>query len=529
EPNTPGAPGVVADARLAAAVTDAAAFDKDGSLNLNKAIYVRFFDKRRVAPPEAVVILVPQLEVGAASYRIIAKEIVSASGGRYEAWALDHRGNLLEDLTHMAEAEREMTLEASTNALQAYVTDPAGVAGALASNPFLAASFASEWGLDVYLRDIRSVVNEAARATPNVFMGGQAFGAIITQMFAAYDFGDTAGYKLLKGMVFINGTVDFTAMNPVPDEIYLNGGSGVAGLNQLREPSTRPFQTEANGGPRALTFQIIEIGSQFTIIDRDDTGLQRLLPFFVRFPATNMAFMGLILDDEFQPNPIARVSIGFLKAPPGGSIHDVATRIGDDPSGLNPNGLWSAKDPGPGKVLQWDPGAKDLTTLGPEFVEGPEVSTASALMRNALLISAADNEEVTTNDANSSQWFFPKRLRSDIQKVIDLDSRSLSPEVVAAQRAKGGNPITLTHNRKVNLPMLGIHASQAGPGTDLRAYNSYRKTTRIKRSKFSFATLDSYTHSDLLTSLEPTTKGRKNAPQLVVDFIQKLLRGGDAG
>jgi hypothetical protein len=342
-------------------------------------------------------------------------------------------------------------------------------------------------------------------------------------MFAAYDFGDVVGYKLIKGMILLNGTTDTVTTAPIVDEIYFNGGAGLAGLNQLRAPTTRPFQTEVNGGPRAATFQIVQIGSQFTIIDREDTTLQRLLPFFLRFRATNMAFMGLLLDDEFQPNPIARVSIGFLRVPPGKTLQDVATRTGDDPAGLNPNGMWAAKDPGPDNILQWDANIKDLTPLGPEFIQGREVSTTQALMRNALLIGAAENEQTSLNDTNSNQWFFPKRLRTDLRKVIDLGASPLSAGVISAQRERGGNPITLTQNRRVNVPVLAIHSAQAGSATDLKAYNRYRKSTGIKRGKLTYAELEFYTHTDLLVSLEQTTADGRNAPQLIVDFAKKRL------
>jgi hypothetical protein len=267
----------------------------------------------------------------------------------------------------------------------------------------------------------------------------------------------------------------------------------------------------------------VQIGSQFTIIDREDTSLQRLAPFLLRFRATNMAFMGLLLDDEFQPNPIARVSIGFLRVPPGKTLQDVVTRVGDDPSGLNPNGIWAVKDPGPDNVVEWDANIKDLTPLGPEFIQGREVSTTQALMRNALLIGAAENMQTSLNDTNSNQWFFPKRLRTDMRKMIDLGASPLSADAILAQREKGGNPITLTQNRRVNIPLLAIHAAQGGPAADRKAFKRYRKTTNIKSGKYTYAEMEFYTHTDLLVSLEQTTADGRNVPQLIVDFAAKRL------
>jgi pimeloyl-ACP methyl ester carboxylesterase len=521
EPNTPGAKDISVAPELVAAITDPDAFDSEGRLDLNKAIYVRFFSPQRTNPPEAIVILIPELEAGAASLRILAKEIVRLSEGRYEVWAVDHRSNLLEDLGPMVEAENARTTAASLRALGRYMSHPAGRGGALASKPALASSFVSEWGLDLYLRDIRAIVDAARAASSAIFMGGQSQGATIAQMFAGYDFGDVAGYRLLKGLLLLQGSARPEESLPLPAEAYLDGGEGVIGLNQLRAGAISPFQTEPNGSARAATFQIIEISAQLTLVDPEGTLLQRFLPQFLPFPATNAAFMGLLLDDEFQPTSVARVSIGFLKAPAGGTIQDVARRIGDDPNGHNPNGLWAPKDPGPGNVLEWE-ARKDLSSLGPEFVAGREVSTTQALMENALMIAAAEGEVVTARDANSNQWFFPVRLRTDMRLVGDLGRGPLPEQVLAAQRSRGGNAISLTMNSRVKLPILAISAGEGGADEMKTAYKQYQSSTRTKRKKLSLKTMPSYTHADLLTSLEKTSgNAGKNAPELIIAFIEK--------
>src|SRR5689334_12575219 len=236
EPNTPGAPGVTVDPKVAAAITDPAARNSDGTLNLNKAIYVRFFDQNRHTAPKAIVVLVPEKSSGAGSLRLIAKEIVRQSGGGYEAWVIDHQSNLLEDIGPMVTAENANTVAASFNALRAYQSDPAGRGGFLANNPSLLSGPLSEWGLDVFVRDIRAVVDEA-RKVSSVYLGGHAQGSNIVQAFAGYDFGDTSGYKLINGLILVDGTADPVTATPISDDVYLNGGDGVSGLTQLRSAS----------------------------------------------------------------------------------------------------------------------------------------------------------------------------------------------------------------------------------------------------------------------------------------------------
>jgi len=518
EPNTPGAPGVLVDQRVADAITDPAAKSEDGSLDLNKAIYVRFFDATRSAAPEAIVVLIPEKSAGAGSFRLVAKEIVANSGGRYEVWVIDHRSSLMEDVGPMVAAENAKTLSAAFDALRAYQNHPAGRGGFLANNPALLSGFMSEWGLDVFLRDIKSVVEEARKATPNVYLGGHSQGADLTQMFAGYDFGDTAGYELLSGMILLDGTADPVNATPISDATYLNGGQGVSGLNQLRASSVPPFAVEADGSCSASLFQVVEAGSQIALLDPQGPTLQRFLPQLVRFPATNNAFMGLILDDEFQRVPIARLSVGFLKIPTGGSAADVATRVGDDPAGVNPNGLWTPKDPGTGGKLDWVE-YKDLKAVDPTFVSGKEVSSLKTALQQSLLISAAEGKIATNDDANSNQWYFPVRLVTDMQKVSDLGSTPLSAQVIAAQQVRGGNAITLTESAKVNIALLAIRAKEGGVIASKSAFNRYKKSTRIRAKNFATEGMNSYTHADLIVSLEKTSATNQNVPELIVDFI----------
>jgi len=520
EPNTPGAPGVTVDPALAAAITDPAAFDADGSLNLNKAIYTRFFDRNRTAPPEAILVHIPGVVAGSNSFRIVASEIVRLSGGRFEVWAMDRRSNLLEDLGPMMAAENENTRGASLAALNAYLNNPAGPGGYIAANPFSVSSSMAEWGVDVHLRDVRTVVDQAHTVTPNVFLGGHSIGAILTQMFAAYNFGGVVGFQLVKGIIILDGTADPSGLGApaASDEIYLNGGDTalgtVVGLRHLRMPTAPSHAPYLIDPFNPVLFQLVEIGSQLALIDPDGPSvLRQVVPSLVPVPATNAAALAINLDDEFQEQIFARFSIGFLRVPAGGSATDVATRM-DDPSAANPNGLWRPRDLG-ATLQQWAP-LKDLGSLG--FPSRPEPSDFQTVARSFLV--GAGNQTAAIGDTNSLEWYFPNRLVLDISKVIDLGRAPLSAQVIAEQMARGGNRITLTENSRVNVPLLAIRTAEGGLVPTNLAFLLYRQSTSIPSNRLTVRTMDNYAHVDVLTSLEKRSSQGKNVPEFIFDFIQ---------
>jgi pimeloyl-ACP methyl ester carboxylesterase len=533
EPNTPGAPGVTADPALVAAITDPAAFDADGTLNLNKAIYVRTFDRNRTEPPAAIIVLVPGTVAGANSYKIAASEIVQLSGGRFEVWAIDRRTNLLEDIMGLIPAENARTQEAVLDAINYYLNNPAGRGGYIAANPFSVSSFLSGWGLDVNLRDFKAIVDQARTVTPNIFLGGHSLGAIMAQMFAGYNFDGTAGFELIKGLVIMDLTAAPGApgAEPISDETYLNGGTSplgpVPGLNQLRNPSQPGHEPFLVSPFSPSLFQLAEIGALLALIDPDGPSvLRQFAPEFVPVPATNAVALAVNIDDEFQANPTFRFSIGVPAVPPGMTLEAVATRI-SDPAAANPNGIYTLKDLSP-ELQRWNP-TQDLTGLIPSSVRTPSTvdpSDFNTVMR-AFLLGGGDGT-AAPGDTNFIEWYFSIRMVLDIFKVFDLGRTPLSPTVIAAQTARGGNPITLTENRRVNVPVLAIRAVEGAlqsppPFSPNLAFVFYRQSTSIPGNALIIREMRNYAHVDILTSLERRSTQGKNVPEFIVEFVDGRL------
>ncbi|RMG55896.1 MAG: hypothetical protein D6723_01740 [Acidobacteria bacterium] len=529
EPNTP--PRGPASERLRAAITDPAAF-VDGHLNLNRAIYVRFFDREREAPPRSIVIFIPGIVAGANSFEHLAAQLVQRSGGEIEVWAVDRRANLLEDARAMIAAEKAQTMTAALTALEAYENHPGGRGGVLANPPYELSQFMAEWGLDVHLRDLEAIVQQARNVgdttRPQIFLGGYDFvGADLAALFAAYDFDGVPGFTLIDGLILLEGTPSVAASPRAPqirsDDEYLHSGVVIGGtlhipgLHSLRHPEESgepPFLGGDLFGP--FSFQLAEVLAQLALY-----APHRASPLPVDLgppvPSTNVATFALNTDDEFAEQAQQRFSLGFLIIPPGRRVADVAESR-PDPDRANPNGLFAPRDlgtdPDGQPVLQDWARVPDLSPLG---LQGKEVSDWEDVARG-FLYGAGDGEiDASRGEANFIEWFFPQRLVLDILLAARLDTSHLSPAILDALTERGGNPLTVIHNREVNVPVLGISADQgifAGetrPLPTVFAFFPYQRS--ISSTRFCATEVNEYAHNDILWSREP------RVPDLIIAFM----------
>jgi pimeloyl-ACP methyl ester carboxylesterase len=203
------------------------------AFSLNNATYTRFFCGDGSEQPEAVLILVPGFEGGAASFKALAENTVPrarARGIALEVWAFDRRGHQMEDRVGLKIARDAGSALAG---LDWYYGGELG----LTLHPLLAAgpnrravflntntdtAFMANWTNLVFSRDIDAVV-EAARATTlnqNVFLGGHSAGTGFTARYAATDLNLTGvgapdpGYAKLRGLVLLEGGGGSSAGTP---------------------------------------------------------------------------------------------------------------------------------------------------------------------------------------------------------------------------------------------------------------------------------------------------------------------------
>ncbi len=525
EPNTP--PNVPVSDALRATLTDPAVV-RAGQVNLNQVAYVRFFDGNRARPPEAILVLVPGFLSGANAFRFLATEIVRRSEGAIEVWALDRRANLLEDLLPLWRAERIGTVEAAQKALAHLVEHPDGRGGYLANHWDEIGRFMSEWGLDVHVRDLRAVVEEARRIQgARIFIGGHSLGAILAQAFAAYDFEGVPGYSLVHGLILLDGT-GLPGLAPlISDKSYLAGLTALRSLTPgSARPEEAPFVTHPFG---PYQFQLLQIAALLALLDPDGPSPLTLhAPELAPLPLTNAAALGLNLDDEFQPQPFARFSIGFLHISPDRPLPSLVTQS-RDPSQVNPNGLYAPKDLGEDRQ-HWAAVA-DLHTLDPGFAHGPEPSDFSRVAHLWLTgsghgpsgASLARELDPEIPETNFLEWYFPQRLLLDVLRFSNLDATRLPPPLIASLTARGGRIPALTENRRMNLPVLALHARQGFFPSSVGSlpFTRYKNSTRT--SHFIYVLMPNSAHGDLLTGTDRDAQGRTPA-EIILNFVNTIRR-----
>lgn len=232
---TPGTPGVVVDNEKLLRQFGSADVD------FNQAIYTRYFlSDQDGAQPDAVVVLIPGFEGGAATFYLLAENLLRRAADEanlvLEVWAVDRRSNHLEDTVGLDIAE---DLNDPLVGLDFLFGDALGLefSPALADGPDRRAifynsnqdtAFMAQWTPLVHSQDIDAVI-EAARSAArsgNVFLGGHSAGTGFTARYAATDFNlgggePDPGYKKLRGLILVEGGGASLSSEP-PDEATLD-------------------------------------------------------------------------------------------------------------------------------------------------------------------------------------------------------------------------------------------------------------------------------------------------------------------
>jgi pimeloyl-ACP methyl ester carboxylesterase len=182
---------------------------------------------RRTGPRSArtVLLLVPGTGGGAGSFRLVARDLVRRVRG-LQVWSWDRRANAFEDTAVFRRRDPGHSFGYYLNGQEVDGRRFSPVSGPGD------APFAREWGLEVALEDLRRVVRKARRARLRVILGGHSLGAWTAQAYASWDFDGRPGYRDIRGLVLIDGTLK-TRAGPSPEEV----GSE---LRELREGD--PFQ-----------------------------------------------------------------------------------------------------------------------------------------------------------------------------------------------------------------------------------------------------------------------------------------------
>lgn len=531
EPHTPGSGD---PAELAATSTVQAL--RGPTPRLNRTLSVR--TKIPFRRPKAVLILMPGFLGGAGTFDPIARDLVKASHGRIEVWAIDRRSNLLEDrrggIVTRVRAELASHKGDST-ALQAAIDD--GVrfyfegsdldgdgfpdapftlpdrSGARSSFLRLQqddARFAAYWGVDTIVRDWKALVDEArAVVGPHgvVVVGGHSLGTTWTGLFAAYDFdpgpGVLAGYQLVDGLLLLEGG---GPRAPSPSAPGL--ASYQATIADLASPGgSDVFLTDLFGFVDAVSLgaagELNGLAGKF--LPDEPSVLQKTslfggfpLSLLLSAPMTNEALPGFFLDDDFSTSAAFSASLGFSDNGPNafnpfGALIPGSFLLADftlpqplrtwknidDPTlpSCPPNNPQPATGSGQVGCAIQDNGPKPPPGAPPvQWGMEREVTKMQTLLRSLY------------ETGNASEWYFVSG-RPNLDFTFGRDSSALgAPQL-----------LNVTQNANVDVPVLAIGASN-GLATTEDAFADYLGSIATPPADQQVRILEGYSHVDVLTA-----------------------------
>jgi hypothetical protein len=237
----------------------------------------RFGDAR--AP--TVLIMLPSRFGGAGELSMVGQDLVAAQPD-VQVWTVDGRWQAFEDTSAFASGDPD-------GAFSYYLGfQPIG-GRSFQPVPGTAAPYVRQWGLALYLADVRRVVLAAkARGARTVLLGGHGSGAEVAAAYATWDFPTGPGYRDLSGLVLIDAIIQ-------PRRPVISGKEARQSLAFLRDSD--PFQFLLKGLPPWAAGVFLETSAQYAMSrPQEPSKLQSyaLLPRAFRppVPVTNQALLG---------------------------------------------------------------------------------------------------------------------------------------------------------------------------------------------------------------------------------------------
>ncbi len=158
-----------------------------------------------------VLVLEPGTSAAAAYFVPFAKSLVERVHG-WQVWSVERRENLLEDQSQLDAAKsRRATPQQVFHYYLGFLLE----GGSPHFNPLpetqQVREFADEWGMNVAVEDLHTVIDSAEALGGKVVLGGHSLGGSVVTAYATWDFGGAAGADGLAGLVYDDG-----GSSPVP-------------------------------------------------------------------------------------------------------------------------------------------------------------------------------------------------------------------------------------------------------------------------------------------------------------------------
>jgi pimeloyl-ACP methyl ester carboxylesterase len=389
-----------------------------------------------------VLVLEPGTSAGSAYFVPLAKWIVSKVPG-WQVWSVERRENLLED-----QSELNLFKEGKATATQlfdyylGYIKDPSITHHfAMISNSSV--EFAKNWGMNVAVEDLHTVIGAASKLGGKVVLGGHSLGGTVVTAYATWDFNGKPGADQLSGLVYIDG-----ASSPTPQALGASGtpapmtaASASQELQALDQPSASPWLSFGGiTAPYAGVFNAT--GSAAALQDPNAPSLGQT--------------SGLLPSDIVPPVSVSNVgqygyALNVTTSPP--SLAAAQAHLGEGLSSKGPLHGWN--------------GTGALTPIN----------------RFAEMFSGAG-----VDNADGTEWYFPQRLTDDTAAVADGNANP-AQSVLDVQSTMG-------HDLPHSLLIYAFAAHLGGPGV-LTATETLAQQSGIPMSHLTLVDEHStYAHND---------------------------------
>jgi len=366
----------------------------------------------RIGPSSArnVLVLEPGTSAGSAYFVPLAKWIVAKTPG-WQVWSVERRENLLEDQSELKLFKQgKVSSTALFNYYLGYLKN-SSITEHFQSIPDASVSFAKEWGMNVAVQDLHTVIGAAERLGGKVVLGGHSLGGNVVTAYATWDFNGKPGADQLAGLVYIDGS-----SAPSPEASSIDGApqpmtAAVATqeLAALDAPKTSPWLSFGGiTAPYAGLFNAT--GSAAALLDPDAPSLGQV--------------SGLLPTDIVPPVRVTNVG-----------QYGYALNVGTSPTSLEAaQGHLGTGVAPQGPVHGWD-GTGALTPIN----------------RFATMFSG-----VGVQNADGTEWYFPQRLTLDTAAVANGNANP-AQSVLDVQSTMG-------HDLPHSLLIYAFAAHLGGPG-----------------------------------------------------------------
>jgi pimeloyl-ACP methyl ester carboxylesterase len=391
-----------------------------------------------------VLVVEPGTSAGAAYFVPFARSLAERLPD-WQVWSVERRENLLEDQTMLNKAKRgDATPQQLFHYYLGWLAESPPTKPHLSFLPGEAVAFARQWGMNVAVEDLHTVIGSAQSLGGKVVLAGHSLGGSVVTAYATWDFTGQPGADGLSALVYDDG-----GSSPTPI-------SGEKAKEELAALSTKTPWLAFGGISTPYLGLFSTLGAMSAVQAPEEASLAEgfpLLPSYLKptntkgelIPVTNEAEFGFGVNVGSSPPSLAAAQVHAGK-------------------GLEE----TAKEDG---LVGWD-----------------GTGAISPLRRYAEMLAGSG-----IHGADGDEWYFPERLTIDTGAVAEGNANP-AQEVLGEHAIHG-------HELPTSLKILAINSEldkAIGPGfSTLTAAEVLAEQSGIPRANLTLIDReDEYAHND---------------------------------